>query len=1332
MKRIFFFVVLFAAISLHAEVLTGNCGAEGTDGDNLQWSLDIDNRTMVITGSGAMADYGGYSNLAPWYDKSDYAWYITLPDGLTYIGKYAFSRLGAKEVVIPNTVTEIGNYAFYQASVKTIHLSENLTTIGECAFIYTQLDSVYIPASVVTLYTHPFRRMTAFADTYKMEKMVVDPANTKFDSRDNCNAIIETANDELIVGCQGTTIPSSVKVLGNSAFCSQIWMDSIVIPEGVTKIDQYCFYSCCRLCYVVIPKTVTTIAEYAFWNLANYAEEDAEKDIYVDWDTPLVIEDNVFENVDLSKFTLHVPCGTTASYEAADVWKDFGEIVEDATYTLTLGVNDSEKGRATIEEQNCNTFVIKAQRTGHNIFTHWSDGATDAERTVTLTGDSTITAYFEAVQLSCEDVHDSISVEAVGSYTWNGKTYKNSGDYEQVFLLPSGCDSIVKMHLVIMPGGNCGAEGVDGDNLKWSFNPETGLLRITGSGVMADYSYMTNPANYAPWYDYRSHITSLSLPDGMTQIGNTAFYNLVEIAEVIIPSSVTSIQERAFSGCDKLRSVVLPPNITTLETEVFCGCSMMGNVTIPAGVVDIKDEAMENLHQMTECIIPHGVKTIGRYAFYNNWSTTKIVLPSSVESIGVFSFAYYNQLADVYAYWDTPLAVETSIFASSSISTATLHVPCGSKALYEAAEVWSGFGTIVEDLVPYTVTLETNNAEWGKAEIIEQTCTTVTVLATRIGRGTQFVQWSDGITEAERTLIVTSDTTLTAIFEKVDCEDKTGEFTMETINSYTWNGITYDASGNYQQTLETTLGCDSVVTLHLTINPGGNCGAEGTDGNNLKWMYRTATGELIITGSGAMKSFYPNAPWYTYREGITSISLPAGMTTITSRVFAKLENIEEIDIPASVTEIESGAFGYCSNLKRATLPPSLSVVPHTLFFMCRKLEHVVLPERIDTIEMQAFSYCDSLKQDIVLPDMVKFIGEYAFGMSNIKSITIPASVDTIGNAAFMSCSLKDVYVSWKSESELPRMGIDIFCDEFVDYMNVYNFTLHVPCGTTALYDNIDIWKMHFKSIEEPPAEQTEFSITTDGPYIWNGTTYDADGDYQQTFTMTNGCDSIVTLHLTIIAGPEPEYEMAYVCDFTKQVSTTNQLYNSTWTYDTDWTVYGGSTNRAGWTYCKFGGKQKTLADANPVYLGNVAPFAKDIRRVKVYVHAGSLSGGMSVNEWGVDAYSANDYAETNRLGIVPGSTISNVSDTITIDISEANSTWWAAGNYLRVYWNLTNTTTSNGIIWIDKVEFYSIKDTPTALENTMPDAKAVKILRNGQLLIIRDGKIYNAQGLKVR
>ena len=92
--------------------------------------------------------------------------------------------------------------------------------------------------------------------------------------------------------------------------------------------------------------------------------------------------------------------------------------------------------------------------------------------------------------------------------------------------------------------GRCGAD------LTWSFNSSTGTLTIQGTGPMYKYENRI----YVPWFQIRSKITSVVLPEGMTNIGNYAFYDLTELTEIIIPDSITSIGEEAFEGCNRLRS----------------------------------------------------------------------------------------------------------------------------------------------------------------------------------------------------------------------------------------------------------------------------------------------------------------------------------------------------------------------------------------------------------------------------------------------------------------------------------------------------------------------------------------------------------------------------------------------------------------------------------------------------------------------------------------------------------------------------------------------------------------------------------------------------------
>ena len=111
--------------------------------------------------------------------------------------------------------------------------------------------------------------------------------------------------------------------------------------------------------------------------------------------------------------------------------------------------------------------------------------------------------------------------------------------------------------------GICGAEG---DNLTWSLDTETGLLTITGSGKMADYEY---PGNRAPWYDYRQSINAVSLPEGLTSIGDWAFAFCSALTDVTIPDSVTSIGNYAFYGCSALTSVTIPDSVSIISSSAF-------------------------------------------------------------------------------------------------------------------------------------------------------------------------------------------------------------------------------------------------------------------------------------------------------------------------------------------------------------------------------------------------------------------------------------------------------------------------------------------------------------------------------------------------------------------------------------------------------------------------------------------------------------------------------------------------------------------------------------------------------------------------------------------
>jgi len=167
---------------------------------------------------------------------------------------------GCKNTIIPTSVKSIKGSAFLGCTnLKSINIPNSITSIGGCAFLNcSSLTSIAIPNSVKCI------GEGAFSGCSRLTSITVDPNNKKYDSRDNCNAIIETATNTLIAGCKNTIIPNSVTSIEMCAFEGCKNLTSINIPETVTYIGAGAFKDCTKLTSITIPNSVTTIGEYTF------------------------------------------------------------------------------------------------------------------------------------------------------------------------------------------------------------------------------------------------------------------------------------------------------------------------------------------------------------------------------------------------------------------------------------------------------------------------------------------------------------------------------------------------------------------------------------------------------------------------------------------------------------------------------------------------------------------------------------------------------------------------------------------------------------------------------------------------------------------------------------------------------------------------------------------------------------------------------------------------------------------------------------------------------------------------------------------------------------
>ncbi len=225
--------------------------------DDLYYYLDKDNSQALVT---SMPSASG-----------TYTGDIVIPSSITHeaktysvtsIGYYAFKGCtGLTSITIPNSVTSIGGFAFWGCSgLTSVTIPNSVTSIGSSAFYdCSGLTSITIPNSVTSI------EVWAFSGCSSLTSIVVESGNTTYDSRENCNAIIETASNTLVAGCKTTTIPNSVTSIGVEAFYGCSGLTSVTIPNSVTSIGQRAFYFCSGLTSITIPNSVTTIGYKAFW-----------------------------------------------------------------------------------------------------------------------------------------------------------------------------------------------------------------------------------------------------------------------------------------------------------------------------------------------------------------------------------------------------------------------------------------------------------------------------------------------------------------------------------------------------------------------------------------------------------------------------------------------------------------------------------------------------------------------------------------------------------------------------------------------------------------------------------------------------------------------------------------------------------------------------------------------------------------------------------------------------------------------------------------------------------------------------------------------------------
>ena len=773
---------------------------------------------------------------------------VTIPEGVTTIGDGAFVGCNLKELTLPSTVTMIESGAFLSNN-RCQSITCNATTppnLGENVFGYNASTTVKVPLQSIAAYRQA-EGWKGFANYYGGE-MIADGITYRIDDNGAMVAVAEATlteanipssvefegnqypvikiNDRVFSGntnLMSVTLPESLTTLGDRAFYTCKSLKTIKIPSGVTAIPGHCFDGCSSLESVTIPEGVMTIGDVAFYACSINAltlPESLEK-----------IGIGAFCNNCVLK-SVNIPAKVkTIGAWAFSVCGLTDLVIPEGVQTIG---NEAFLYNNNLQSITCNAATPPTL--GDNAF----DNDITPSIKVPL---QSIVAYRQA------EGWKNFTNYYGGEVVADGITYRIDDNEAMVAaaeatLTEANIPSSVEFEGNQYPVIKINDEVFSGNtNLTTVTLPE-GLVEI---GVSA--------------FKECKNLESVTLPESLTTLGGEAFRGNTNLTTVTLPAGLVGIGVYAFYGCKNLESVTLPESLTTLGSRSFESCQSLKTIKIPSGVTAIPDHCFEGCSSLESVTIPEGVTTIGSYAF-QSCKLNALTLPESLEEIGSAAFNGNRSLKSV----NIPAKVKTiESYAFASCSLTDLVIQEGVQVIEEY--------TFINNLLK-NLTLPSTITSIGKSVFYDNYYLQLIIC----NAATPPTLGDNAFDSDIKPDVKVPISSIAAYKQANGWKDFSNYYGGDVVN----NGITYRIDENGA----------TITAAEATIAEANIPSAVEFEGNQ-----------------HPVKKINDNV--FSGNTNLTAVTLPEGLVEIGASAFKGCQNLASVTLPESLTTVGNYAFNDC-------------------------------------------------------------------------------------------------------------------------------------------------------------------------------------------------------------------------------------------------------------------------------------------------------------------------------------------------------------------------------------------------------------------------------------